>query len=69
MSVLLDTSTAPFDRLTSEEVETLRGAMDVAYFRPNETIIVQGGAPEGLYLVIKGCVEEREHGELVGLLG
>lgn len=69
MSVLLDTSTAPFDRLTSEEVETLRGVMDVAYFRPNETIIAQGGAPEGLYLVIKGCVEEREHGELVGLLG
>jgi CBS domain-containing protein len=69
MSVILDTSTAPFDRLTPEEVETLRGVMDVAYFRPEETIIAQGAAPEGLYLVIKGCVEEREQGELVGLLG
>jgi CBS domain-containing protein len=69
MSVLLDTATAPFDRLTSEEAETLRGALDIAYFRPNETIIGEGAAPEGLYVIIKGAVEEREQGELVGLLG
>jgi CBS domain-containing protein len=69
MSVILDNATAPFDRLTPEEAESLRGAMDVAYFRPNETIIAEGAAPEGLYIVIKGCIEEREQGELVGLLG
>ncbi len=69
MSVLLDATTAPFDRLTSEEAETLRGALDIAYFRPNETIIAEGAAPEGLYVIIKGAVEEREQDELVGLLG
>jgi CBS domain-containing protein len=69
MSVLLDATTAPFDRLTTEEAETLRGALDIAYFRPAETIIAEGAAPEGLYVIVKGAVEEREQGELVGLLG
>jgi CBS domain-containing protein len=69
MSAILDASTAPFDRLTAEEADSLRAAMDVVYFRPDETIVAEGGAPEGLFIVIKGCVEEREQGELVGLLG
>lgn len=69
MSATLDVSTAPFDRLTPEEIEILRGSLDVAYFRPNESIIAQGAAPEGLYIIIKGCVEERAQGELLGLLG
>jgi len=69
MSAILDVSTAPFDRLTPDEIEILRGSLDVAYFRPNETIIAEGAAPEGLYIVIKGCVEERAQGELMGLLG
>ena len=69
MSAILDVSTAPFDRLTPEESEILRNSLDVAYFRPNETIIAEGAAPEGLYIVIKGCVEERAQGELTGLLG
>jgi CBS domain-containing protein len=69
MSAILDVSTAPFDRLTPEEIEILNGSLDVAYFRPNETIIAEGAAPEGLYIVIKGCVEERAQGELMGLLG
>jgi CBS domain-containing protein len=69
MSAILDASTAPFDRLSSEEADSLRAAMDVVYFRPDETIVAEGGAPEGLFIVIKGCVEEREQGELVGLLG
>ena len=69
MSAILDVSTAPFDRLTPDEIEILRGSLDVAYFRPNETIIAEGAAPEGLYIVINGCVEERAQGELMGLLG
>ena len=69
MSAILDVSTAHFDRLTPDEIEILRGSLDVAYFRPNETIIAEGAAPEGLYIVIKGCVEERAQGELMGLLG
>ena len=31
----------PFDRLTPKEIETLRAALDIAYFRPGETIIEQ----------------------------
>jgi CBS domain-containing protein len=69
MSATFDAATAPFDRLTPTEVETLQASLDVVYFRPNDTIIAEGGAPEGLYIVIKGCVEERAQGELVGLLG
>ena len=36
-----DAANAPFDRLTSQEVETLRAALDIGYFRPGETIIAQ----------------------------
>jgi len=64
-----DAAHAPFDRLKPEEVAALRDALDIAYFRPNETIIAQGAAPEGLYIIIKGCVEERDNGELVALRG
>ena len=69
MAQSFDITQAPFDRLTPDEIEILRGSLDVAYFRPNETIIAEGAAPEGLYIVIKGCVEERAQGELMGLLG
>ena len=69
MNPIFDAATAPFDRLTAEEAESLREALDVAYFRPNQTIIAEGAAPEGLYIIVKGAVEEREQGELLGLLG
>jgi CBS domain-containing protein len=69
MNPIFDTATAPFDRLTSEQVESLHAAMDVGYFRPGTTIIGEGRPPEGLYIIVKGCVEERAQGELVGLLG
>ncbi|MGO9392404.1 putative nucleotidyltransferase substrate binding domain-containing protein [Rhodoblastus sp.] len=69
MNPIFDASAAPFDRLSLEEAELLRAALDVAYFRPDETIIAEGAAPEGLYIIVKGCVEERAQGELVGLLG
>jgi CBS domain-containing protein len=69
MSAILDVSAAPFDRLTPEEAEILHAALDVAYYKPGEIIIAGGARPEGLYIVIKGCVEERAEGELVGLMG
>ncbi len=69
MSAILDSAAAPFDRLTPDETEILQKALDIVYFRPGETIIAEGAAPEGLYLVIKGCVEERRQEELAGLLG
>ena len=50
----------PFDRLTPKEVETLRAALDIAYFRPGETIIEQDTPADALYVVIKGTIEERD---------
>lgn len=69
MSVLLDVSAPPFDRLTAEDADALRAALDVVYFRPDQTILAEGATPEGFYIVIKGCVEERAGDELAGLLG
>ncbi|MEA2790060.1 MAG: hypothetical protein QOG73_2466, partial [Acetobacteraceae bacterium] len=64
-----DRQNPPFDRLTPQELETLRRALDIGYYRPGETIIAQGAPSEALYIVIKGVVEERAVDELVGLLG
>jgi CBS domain-containing protein len=60
---------SPFDRLTPGETEAVRAALDIGYFRPGETIIAHGGAADSLFIVIKGCVEERDGDELVALLG
>jgi CBS domain-containing protein len=64
-----DANNPPFDRLTSSEVETLRAALDIAYFRPGETIIAQNSSANSLFVVIKGTVEERDGNDLLALLG
>ena len=69
MAQHFDPRNAPFDRLTGEEIDAVRGALDIAYYRPNQTIIASGGAPESLYIVIKGAVEERDGDDLVALRG
>jgi CBS domain-containing protein len=69
MPSVFDATNPPFDRLTSPEVETLRAALDIAYFRPGETIIAQNAPASALFVVIKGTVEERDGGDLQALLG
>ena len=69
MAQHFDPRNAPFDRLSGEEIDVVRGALDIAYYRPNETIIAPGGAPESLFVVIKGAVEERDGDDLVALRG
>jgi CBS domain-containing protein len=64
-----DPNNPPFDRLTAAEMATLRGALDIGYFRPGETIIPPGAPTDALYVVIKGFVEERAGDEAVALLG
>jgi CBS domain-containing protein len=64
-----DPTNAPFDRLSLEEVGLVRDALDIGYFRPGETIIARDGAPESLFIVIKGSVEERDGDEVVALRG
>ncbi len=69
MAQHFDPKNAPFDRLSADEAGMVRDALDIAYFRPNETIIGRDGAPDSLYVVIKGVVEERDGDDLVALRG
>ncbi len=69
MAKSFDATNAPFDRLTPGEIDAVRAALDIGYFRPGETIIARGGAPESLFVVLKGCVEERDGEEVVALRG
>src|SRR5271166_662184 len=64
-----DAKNAPFDRLTAEELAAVRDALDIVYFRPNETIVGRDKAPDSLFIVIKGLVEERDGDDLVALRG
>lgn len=64
-----DFSNPPFDRLTADEAAAFRAALDVGYFRPDETIAAAGAPVESLFVVIKGAVEERDGKELIALLG
>jgi CBS domain-containing protein len=69
MPNVFDATNTPFDRLTSQEIETLRAALDIAYFRPGETIIAQNAPASALFVVIKGTIEERDANDLLALLG
>ncbi len=69
MAQHFDPKNAPFDRLTPDEVEIVRDALDIGYFRPNEMIVGHDRAPDSLFIVIKGLVEERDGDDLVALRG
>ena len=69
MPKAFDATNPPFDRLTSSEVETLRAALDIGYFRPGDALVTAGAPVEALFVVIKGTVEERDGEELIALLG
>ncbi len=69
MPKAFDAANPPFDRLTPKEVETLRAALDIAYFRRGEAIIEQDTRADALYVVIKGTIEERDGSDLLALLG
>ena len=69
MATAFDATNAPFDRLTPPQIGAVEAALDIGYFRPGETLIAHDGAPESLFVVIKGCVEERDGEDLIGLRG
>ncbi len=69
MAQPFDARNAPFDRLTDDEIGLVRDSLDIAYFRPNETIIGPGRPPDSLFIVIKGVVEERDGDDFVALRG
>jgi CBS domain-containing protein len=69
MPKAFDISNPPFDRLTPSEAETVRSSLDIAYFRPGETIVDSDAPVDALYVVIKGTVEERSEADLLALFG
>ncbi|WMT73350.1 putative nucleotidyltransferase substrate binding domain-containing protein [Bradyrhizobium sp. Ash2021] len=69
MPKAFDAANPPFDRLTPQQIETLRAALDIAYFRPGEVIVQQDTPADALYVVIKGMIEERDGSDLLALLG
>ncbi|HTR15334.1 MAG TPA: putative nucleotidyltransferase substrate binding domain-containing protein [Roseiarcus sp.] len=69
MAQYFDAKNAPFDRLSMEEIETVQDTLDIAYFRPGETIIGREQPPDSLFIVFKGMVEERDGDDLVALRG
>ncbi len=69
MALGFDPSNAPFDRLTGAELETVRAALDIGYFRPGEAIIARGAQADHLFIVMKGHVEERDGDDPVSLHG
>lgn len=53
-------SSPPFDRLSEQQQNQLRAALDVAYFRDKDTLLKAGTESDCLFIIIKGSVEERD---------
>ena len=60
MTQAFDAQNPPFDRLSHQEIEELRGVLDIGYFRPSEVIVEKTKSSENLHVIIKGSVEERD---------
>lgn len=58
MSLLFDFARPPFDCLGEAARERLGQRLSICYFRAGQTVQQPGDEPPGLYLVIKGAVEE-----------
>lgn len=56
---------SPFDCLSQDEQRLVRASVDIAYFPANETILEVGAAPEHLFVIIKGIVQQYAGSELV----
>jgi CBS domain-containing protein len=69
MTQSFDAQNPPFDRLNHDQIETLKASLDIAYFRPGETIIEKGRGCEQLYVIIKGSVQEGDEDDVVSVLG
>lgn len=68
MPQAFDAQNPPFDRLSHEQIDELRAALDIGYFRPGEVIVEKGRAAEQLHVVIKGAVEERDGADVQAVL-
>lgn len=64
-----DFSNSPFDCLDAAEQDIVRHSVDIAYFRPGETLLGPDIEPTHLYIVIKGHVSQYDAEELVATYG
>jgi CBS domain-containing protein len=69
MTQAFDAQNPPFDRLSHQEIEEVRGVLDIGYFRPGEVIVEKNKSSDALHVIIKGSVEERDGDELEAVLG
>ncbi len=57
----------PFDKLDSYILEKVAVNLDIAYFKKDEKIFLNGSMPKFLYFIIKGAVQEKSEDEIVSL--
>jgi CBS domain-containing protein len=63
-------SQAPYDALTSADLERLASSLEVEYFRAGTVIVADGAEPlDHMYVVRAGSVEVLDRGRVVDLLG
>ncbi|MGY3901099.1 putative nucleotidyltransferase substrate binding domain-containing protein [Aeromonas lusitana] len=58
MTTLFNFARPPFDCLDEAARQRLGQSLSICYFRAGQTVLSPGETPPGLYLVIKGVVEE-----------
>ncbi|MCH7346941.1 putative nucleotidyltransferase substrate binding domain-containing protein [Aeromonas sp. MR7] len=58
MTTLFNFARPPFDSLSAEARQRLAQSLSICYFRAGQVVLNAGDVPPGLYLVIKGAVEE-----------
>ncbi|WP_323060884.1 putative nucleotidyltransferase substrate binding domain-containing protein [Aeromonas hydrophila] len=58
MTSLFNFARPPFDCLSAEERQRLEQHLSICYFRAGQAVLKAGDVPPGLYLVLKGAVEE-----------
>jgi CBS domain-containing protein len=58
MTTLFNFARPPFDSLSAEARQRLAQNLSICYFRAGQVVLNAGDVPPGLYLVIKGTVEE-----------
>lgn len=64
-----DFTASPFDCLDAEEQRLVRGNVDIAYFRADETVLDTGAEASHLFVIIKGHVSQFDGEELVATFG
>jgi len=58
---------APFNRLSSQELDFVISSMDVAYYRKDDRLILHNGTPDSFFIIIKGIVQESDEEGMIAL--